>query len=102
MERQTKEKQAEIDKLLTKVAKLEDERDTLQESENLLSEKVRSAHLSPHQRYSIEGHVYEASYIPWEKHNSVKEIGEPALQLCIAYYYSLQSLVNSQKHVNIP
>jgi myosin-18 len=41
VERQTKEKQAEIDKLLTKVAKLEDERDTLQESENLLSEKVK-------------------------------------------------------------
>lgn len=41
MERETKEKQAEIDKLMTKVAKLEGERDSLQESENLLSEKVR-------------------------------------------------------------
>ena len=40
VERETKEKQAEIDKLMTKVGKLEGERDTLQESENLLSEKV--------------------------------------------------------------
>lgn len=41
VERETKEKQAEIDKLMTKVAKLESERDTFQESENLLSEKVK-------------------------------------------------------------
>ena len=40
VERETKEKQAEIDKLKTKVEKLEGERDALQESENLLSEKV--------------------------------------------------------------
>ena len=40
VERETKEKQAEIDKLMTKVANLESERDALQESENRLSEKV--------------------------------------------------------------
>ena len=40
VERETKEKQGEIDKLKAKVEKLESERDSLQESENLLSEKV--------------------------------------------------------------
>ena len=40
VERETKEKQAEIDKLKTKFVNLESERDALQESENLLSEKV--------------------------------------------------------------
>ena len=40
VERETKEKQGEIDKLKAKVEKLEGERDALQESENLLSEKV--------------------------------------------------------------
>lgn len=40
VERETKEKQGEIDKLMAKVAKLESERDSLQESENILSEKV--------------------------------------------------------------
>ena len=41
VERETKEKQSEIDKLMAKVEKLESERDALQESENLLSDKVR-------------------------------------------------------------
>ena len=41
VERETKEKQSEIDKLMAKVAKLESERDSLQESENILSEKVK-------------------------------------------------------------
>ena len=41
VERETKEKQSEIDKLMAKVEKLETERDALQESENLLSDKVR-------------------------------------------------------------
>lgn len=40
VERETKEKQAEIDKLMTKVSKLESERDVLLESESVLSEKV--------------------------------------------------------------
>ena len=40
VERETKEKQGEIDKLKAKVEKLEGERDALQESENRLSEKV--------------------------------------------------------------
>ena len=40
VEREMKDKQSEIDKLKTKVTKLEEERDSLVESENALSDKV--------------------------------------------------------------
>ena len=57
VERETKEKQSEIDKLMAKVAKLESERDSLQESENILSEKVRILTDPPNVTFHISTHA---------------------------------------------